>query len=152
MIDVPNVPMVDPARARELRQAYIDRFVNQESPYYQSRIQTRHRYPDGLYYDGYLWDCFRHPQLIPDEEVLEELTRHDRVYIMWDLHSDKKVWVENYFRFPKEAILVVPGRRVPEFLPLLPDDLYFFDDSLDWTVALTHEIFRDGSDLAYRAT
>jgi hypothetical protein len=28
---------------------------------------------------------------------------------------------------------------VEELLPTLPEDVYFFDDSLSWTVVLTHE-------------
>lgn len=147
-----DIRMIDGEQATRLRQGYVSRFVKQDSQYFRSRIERLQRHADGYYYDGYLWDCLQRPELIRQDAFFEELSHHNAVYVMSDLHSNNKVRVDDYWSFPKCNVLVTQVTSLPALLPLLPDDLYVFDESLNWSLVVTHEIYEDGSTIFYRAT
>lgn len=43
-------------------------------------------------YEGYLWDAFRAPVLVPEADALAEIERAPSdVYVMWDLHAADRV-------------------------------------------------------------
>lgn len=147
-----DVQMIEGEPATWVRQAYVSHFVSQDSEYFRSRTRRLQRDSGGSFYDGYLWDCLRHPELVREDAFLEELNCHGIVYVMTDLHSDDKVQTCHYWRFPKPNVLVLQAKLLPKLLPLLPDDLYVFDASLCWSLIVIHEIYEDGSTICYRAT
>jgi hypothetical protein len=61
------------------------------------------------------------------------------VYAMWDIHSRERILIPNYWKYPKAAILRGMGSDLLPAAPELPEDLYLFDDSLEWTLITTHE-------------
>lgn len=126
--------------AKKLRSLYLRSFVDVQSDYYQSHISKAELFRDGLCYRGYLWDCLHHPRVIPEESALQMICREKPVYVMWDIHSCEKVPIPDYWKYPKDAVLCIDPNTLSELLPKLPEDVYFFDSSFSWTVALTHEV------------
>ena len=51
-----------PERAAALRSAFIAKFIDTESGYYQKHIAAVTQAPDDPFYDGSLWDCVRDNQ------------------------------------------------------------------------------------------
>jgi hypothetical protein len=64
-------------------------------------------------------------------------------YLMWDVKSCEQILDRRYLNFDSDAVM----RLAPEVAftgqSLLIEDLYFFDDSWNWCVALTHEYVQE---------
>ena len=95
--------------AARIREAYIRRFVDTTAAYYITDIQRRTPCSDGMCYFGCLWGCFRKPRPMS-----------------------------------REVLPICPTQRVtPDELLArmadLPEDIYIFDDTYSWTIALTHD-------------
>ncbi len=128
------------AEAHRIRDRYIDRFVDTASDWYKDRIATRKRYRDGEYYSGYLWETLKHDRVIPEAEILDRPDLADEtVYVLWDLHRDELQVLEDYWRFPREAVLELAYRDLMAGLEYLPEDIYIFDRDYAWSLILTHE-------------
>jgi hypothetical protein len=146
-----RVTLIRGERAESLRQHYIDCFVNTESRYFQERIATRTMFKDELLYTGYLWDCLKRPERITEEQLLAELRTHGAVYVFWDLQSSEQIHVENYWKFPKESVLQLDARDLEAGFEYLPEDLYIFDDRMDWSLIPTHETDLENAQFFFRA-
>jgi hypothetical protein len=127
-----RVSVVNVRLATVLRNAFISRFVDTESPQYQDHIATSELVSEvaapwaagqnwdpvderddagNIYYWGYLWDFFIVRRRITEEEVESRLRDENSVYAMWDIHSPRKIkGYDNYWRFPVPAILNLKGR------------------------------------------
>jgi hypothetical protein len=126
--------------ADRLRKRYISAFINTEMEHYREYILTLKQCSDGLCYFGYLWDCLRNPIIIGEDDIFAFLSNYsDNIYILWDIHSKDKIWIENYWKFDKNAILELDPQLLLENLEYLPEDIYIFDSSFEWTYVLTHE-------------
>ena len=89
-------------------------------------------------------------QLVSEDQLLTERQTWGDIYAFWDLHNAKKIFIENYWKFPLKAVLW--GRAV-DFLEaithdalvdryedmILPEDVYYFDESMRGSLVLTHE-------------
>lgn len=125
-------------RARELRKKYICSFIDINSEYFVNHILTMKAYCDGMCYDGYLWDCLANPKVISKECAHQIIHSMEDFYVMWDIHSCEKIFVPNYWKYPKTSILFVENWA--DLLELtLPEDIYLFDDSFTRSVIFTHE-------------
>jgi len=121
------------------RDAYLKAFVDTSCDYYKQYIAQPHQFSDGVHYEGYLWDCFRGAQRITVQRFRSEVARHREVFVMADDHSRDRVmgpplWPEAPYsvaRFKASALL--------RSLGWLPEDIYVFDESVCWTLVLTHE-------------
>ena len=51
--------IVPPAKAKLLRESFIQKFLDTSSDYYRKHIASMSQYADDLFYDGYLWDCLQ---------------------------------------------------------------------------------------------
>ncbi len=128
------------AGADRIRDRYIDRFVDTGSEYYVAHIETRKRYRNGVYYFGYLWDTLERGRVIPEAEILDRPDlAGETVYVLWDLHSEQKILIEDYWKFPREAVLELAYRDLMAGLEYLPEDIYIFDRDYTWSQILTHE-------------
>ncbi len=126
--------------ADRIRDRYIDRFVDTGSEYYVAHIETRKRYRNGVYYFGYLWDTLERGRVIPEAEILDRPDlAGETVYVLWDLHSEQKILIEDYWKFPREAVLELAYRDLMAGLEYLPEDIYIFDRDYTWSQILTHE-------------
>jgi hypothetical protein len=137
--------MITGEEAKTYRDRYIQNFVNTSSEYFKQRIATMKNYRDGYFYDGYLWDCLWKVKLINEMRAKESLSQHQAVNAFWDLHSDEKINIKSYWKFPKEAILKGMASDLLLGLDYLPKDIYIFDDEYTWTLVFTHEYLDDGN-------
>ena len=127
-----------------IRELYIECFVNTQSPHYIEGVQTRIPFRDGLCYTSYLWDCLKKPKKISRNKALNLLWERKNVFIMWDIHSEERIFIPNYWKYPKESVLLLEVFD-EEKLKDLPEDIYIFDDTFSWSVILTHETDRKGN-------
>lgn len=135
-----RVTVITGPEADRIRDRYIDRFVDTGSQYYAAYIEMRKRYRDGLYYFGYLWDTLKHRRVIPEAEILDRPNlAGEAVYAMWDLHSEEKIFIEDYWKFPREAVLELSYADLIAGLEHLPKDIYIFGRDYTWSLILTHE-------------
>jgi hypothetical protein len=121
------------------RNCYIEEFVSKDSEYFEENIQQLKQCPDGLCYSGYLWDCLKKYARITEKEVKERLDNYGNVMVMWDIHSQDKIFIKDYWRFEKDSLISIDVRDLTQNLEFLPEDLYIFDESMKWTLILTHE-------------
>ena len=125
-----------------IRNRFIKSFVDTRSKFFQKRVRCKRRFSDGLCYEGYLWDCLKNPRRIPIRAVLRRLLQTKQVFVLWDIHSSDRIWVRDYWLFPKSSVLEVPPEVLVTNVAFLPEDVYFFDKSYHWSLILTHEDIR----------
>ena len=133
-----------------LRELFVVSFVDTDSDYYKSRIKVKRQYSDGMCYTGYLWDCLKYGKIVSIHFALEFLKAiRSNFYVFWDIHTKDLILEPNYWKYPKNAVLEITADIVLDIIPTLPEDCYFFDDSLSWAIALTHEETKPGRRLCY---
>lgn len=132
-------------QANIIREIYEEAFINKNSDYYQANITPKKTVGDDISsYDGYLWDCFKKPIVVTENTALAIASSHITIYVMCDLHSNDKILIQDYWKYPKDAVIVVNQDELCDYLHIFPEDVYLFDDSFSWTVALTHEYSKKG--------
>lgn len=124
---------------KEIRNKYIEKFVNTGSEIYQKQIKEKHEFSDGYCYLGYLWDCIINPSIV-EEEYIERLNIKDElVYVFWDIHSCERIFIKDYWIFEKDAVLQVKLKILLKNEKFLPEDIYIVDKNFAWTLIKTHE-------------
>ena len=124
--------------SNKLRREYIKTFINTTSSYYVKNIEQKMMFSDGLCYTGYLWDCLLNAQIISEYQADQLLQKKQKIFIMWDIHSCDRIFIPNYWKFPKSNILSVDIWSKSLKIEL-PEDIYVFDDTFSWSVIYTHE-------------
>jgi hypothetical protein len=136
------------AEADMWRRRYRDRFVDVSLEHYRQYVENYEKFSDGWCYRGYLWDCMmKEAHVVTDRRLKDILRRKGQILTMWDVHSRDHVFIENYWKFPKRAVLSLKAEHLLANLEHLPEDLYVFDHELDWTCVFTHEDNREGRPL-----
>lgn len=140
--------------ATSIRNAFLDVFIDKRSDSYQSiimQLQASGR----MYYYGYLWDCLtrKNLEIVSYTGALNFLQRKNEFFLFWDNHP------QSYFlartpgwEYPKNSLFLLSGYELENILQRLPEDCYFFDDSLSWAIALTHEESKPGRRICYYIT
>ena len=131
-----------------LRSLYIEAFVDKTSDYYVRNIQERILFSDGMCYVGYLWDCFKNATAISENRSFCFLQEKSNLYIFWDIHSKDRISIPDYWKYSKESVLKME-KWDASLLSSLPEDIYIFDDTLLWSIALTHEEVKRGKRLCF---
>lgn len=147
--------VVDVPKASKLREKFIDAFINTRHELYQNYIETFHTYPDGEFYNGYLWEFLLEQQATECnmESACEYLEKQGFVYIMWDLFSNHRVFDKSKFAtgYAKNTIIEASAGSIAKIIShewecwnnksecWFPEDIYCFDDTLSWYVIFTHE-------------
>lgn len=126
-------------KAKQLRSLYINKYIDKEGDYYKNRILKLIECSDGFCYQGYLWDCLNSMQLISEMESEQYIKDFKNILIMWDINSKDYIFIPDYWKYPKEAILSLSAREYERYKHDLPEDIYIFDDTFTWSVILTHE-------------
>ena len=129
-----KVDVIEGPAALELRARWVDVFVDESGDYFQKQIRDW-RFP----YRGYLWDCLRGGQPVSETEVWHRAAKSGSVYVMWDMHDSSRVAIPGYFRFSIGSVLVSSPGTIEVGHEFLPEVLYIFDKTFEWTTALTHE-------------
>lgn len=127
----------------EVRNRYIETFIDTKGTFYKSYIEPRQKFIDGYCYKGYLWDCLITPILVDQKYIKETLEKLEDVYVLWDIHSCERILIENYWKFKKGDVLKLNTKVLISGLEFLPEDIYIFDDSFGWTLIFTHEYIKD---------
>jgi hypothetical protein len=65
--------------------------------------------------------------------------------VFWDPIPPDKINIAGFYRFPPDAMLRGRYRDIILGMLHLPEDLYMFDDSLSWSIVVTHEYDSDGN-------
>lgn len=140
------------AEAEFIRNIFLEYFIDTNSVYYQHHIQQRVLFSDGWCYTGYLWECIRNKMTVSCRYILEHIaTQKKSIYILWDIHSKERILAHDYWNFPKTAALKVDASNVECIIDELPEDCYFFDETLSWVAAFTHEELKPGKRMCFYA-
>ena len=137
--------ILDEFKSNELRCKYIGSFVDTTSDYFVKNIEIKTKFSDGECYVGYLWDCLQNPQVISASKANEILKEKSNIFIMWDIHSCERIFIPNYWKYPKTRILSTDKWR-DSLKVELPEDIYLFDETFRWSVVFTHETDEKGRD------
>lgn len=121
------------------REAYIDAFVDSTSEHYRKYIASSCQFSDGSHYEGCLWDCLRSPTRITTERFRREVARYPEVMVMADDHSRDRVISAPLWPYAPLSVARFSPSLLLESLVELPEDLYMFDESMKWSLVLTHE-------------
>lgn len=150
---------IEHEKAVRLREDFINAFVNKTSSWYERKIATLHQYEDGVCYGGYLWETLKGNESYELECSMEGacdyLRMKDAVYVMQDIHSGTRGYSPCVFacQFSKDAVLKVSGGELADRIlkewqetfenweteRFFPEDIYCFDDDMEWFVIFTHE-------------
>ena len=114
-------------------------FVDTTSEYYSKYVATKIPCSDGFHSFGYIWDCLRYSKMISFQSLCLELEKRSEVFTFADDHSHDKIIGAPLWIYPIDSIAIFKSKELIEILPELPEDLYIFDESVLWTLVLTHE-------------
>lgn len=149
--------IIDREKASKLRSQFIRTFVNTNDKYFHEYIETLHTYPDGECYDGYLWTCLLSNENYKFECNMENgceyLKQHKKIYVMWDLFSNHRIFHRSKFasEYEKNTIIEASAAVIAQLILnewenwddqyqcWFPEDIYCFDDTMRWFVIFTHE-------------
>ena len=135
-----EIAVINPPRADEIRDLFVQHFINREHPNVASRIATLRQFSDGPAYVGYLWDYLARREPVSESTVWARLSAIDaNVYAMWDIHSESLIRIPNYWKLPKRSLVEATIETIHSGLAFLPEDLYIFDPAYSWCAVLTHE-------------
>lgn len=113
--------------AADIRQLFIDTFVDTTCNYFQNYILQMKSFSDGLRYTGYLWDCMIRRERVSYYFMQSTLEMHSgNFYVFWDIHSRDRILIKNYWKYPIDAVLCLAPKELPDVLQTLPEDCYFF--------------------------
>ena len=93
----------------------------------------------GIHYEGYLWDHLRSPSRITIQRFRHELILHPEVFILADDHSRDRIPGAPLWPYRPYSVARFHPQVLLQSLEFLPEDIYVFDSSVSWTLALTHE-------------
>jgi hypothetical protein len=148
-----DVTILQTDDGQRIRQKYINTFVNIDCSYYESRISTTRHFSDGDFYTGYLWDCIKHWEAIPKEQLIPLMkTINKSVFVFWDLHSSDLILITDYWKFPRNSVLLLNSEKLLEGIQYLPEDIYIFDESFSWSYINIHEEDCNGDEVILKAT
>ena len=107
--------------------------------YYVQRIATQQQFSDGIHDSGYLWDCLRVSSRITVQRFENEICQHSEVLVMADNHSRDQIPGAPLWPYAPHSVARLSAQELREIRASLPEDIYVFDNSLNWTLVLTHE-------------
>lgn len=137
-----RIEICDKKLGETLRDQYCNKFVNVNEESYQEQIESRHKCIDGYCYLGYLWDHIINPIIIAEEDIAKKAVDLGKVYVFWDIHSCERIFIKDYWKFDKDAVLKMNMATLLQGEGYLPEDIYIFDESFTWTFIKTHEDIR----------
>ena len=138
--------------AAEIRRRFVSEYVDVDSQYFKEHIATLKRYSDGEFYFGYLWDVIPNYTRISEEQAASVARGFGSSYSLWDLHSADNIWLPNYWKFPRDAVLKGTAIEIFHARPILPEDLYIIREDFDICLVLTHEEQPYGVPITLEAT
>lgn len=128
--------------AAELRELYAEAFLDTHG--------ERYRQYAAIPSMGLMWDCLPVSQgkksVESEHTCLWQIERRTEVYVIWDVYAygwgmwhPKPEAVPDFYDTP--SVIHMSAEEFLTRFKEFPDDIYVFDDSLAWTVILTHEYY-----------
>jgi hypothetical protein len=141
MVNISGFPKDRPMLSKEdsafFHDSYIELFVDTNSSSFQKFMVPLLTSEKKAVY-GYLWNCLRNPIKITHQRLCVELSRFDDVLVMADEYDQERsaypIWP-----FPPRSVVQFAPQILLNALTVLPEDLYIFDRTMDWTLVQTHE-------------
>ena len=130
---------LDPDAGRILRAPYASAFLNTSKKYFRGRIGDVQRSS----YSGYLWDCIKDPQIIRPDDFSRELRERGNVFVMADCHPTERAGTDVAKRLLSGQMFKAVAKDLTTVLNILPEDSYFFDEKMQWTLIATHKYIND---------
>lgn len=157
----------------KIRQKFIDSFVDVNKEWYIKYIKPLKA--DDVWQGfghchSYLWSCLKDggDKLVKQSVITEYLSRlgDKELYVMFDVYPKEHILPDGYKNFHPSYTKLFPSDTVlkmsaDEFLKVLindmssgvydqffGEDIYAFDESLEWFAATTHEFFEDEQGVA----
>lgn len=137
-------------RKYNIREKYIDSFVNINCEHYIKFIKNTAQYIDGICYKGYLWDCIFNLNIITWDDIIAYKEKLLKVMILWDIHPKERILIKNYWKFGKDSVLEINYEDIIDNINYFPEDVYIFDNSFKWSLILTHEYDDKGNRICAR--
>jgi hypothetical protein len=131
--------ILSPQESSLWRECYLHAFADTASEHYRRYIASPRLFSDGSHYEGYLWDCLCSPTRITIQRFRDEVARYPEVLVMADDHSRDRVLGAPLWPYPSRSVARFSPRLLLESVAKLPEDIYVFDESVSWTLVLTHE-------------
>lgn len=156
--------IVDQIKAGELREKFIKAFVDTSTEYFKNNIENVK--PTDIQYDTYTCAYLRDTlyrdtsAVIPFDGAIRIISEKKRVYTMWDIQAtpvfsdpDTPFLKPHYLDvYKSDTVIEWDSDELAALLEdelgdydatdcernTLPEDIYVFDDSLDWSVIFTH--------------
>ncbi|MBH5317541.1 hypothetical protein I6N90_06885 [Paenibacillus sp. GSMTC-2017] len=114
----------------ELREKYISKFVGDESIYLKYKIDTEP--------STYLWNSFRSNVTSMDiNELTNNFPLSNHLFMFWDYNSAN----HPMFNLGREFVFKISSEQLLNNYLKFPSDTYFFDESFESTLLITHEDF-----------
>jgi hypothetical protein len=134
------VEIVQGDDADALRKRFVAQFVDTESPAWKRILARTGEYEDGIAYKGYLWEALARWERMTEDEVVAELEGASGTWLaLWDVNTSESIFIPDYWKFPKSAILRGAPATLGAGRELLPEDVYFVPDDFAYALVLTHE-------------
>src|SRR4051794_16806832 len=95
--------------AQHLRNTYVQAFVDENTEFYRNNILRLEDFSDGKCYTGYLWCTLKAYERLDFAEWAVRINQKEDVYVFWDIHSKDRILIPGYWRFPKNAVLLLPA-------------------------------------------
>lgn len=134
-----NLEILNEKEGNQLREKYIETFIDINSESYKKQIKIKHEFNDGYCYLGYLWDYLKNPIIIDKSYIAAVAKGLDDIYVFGDIHTCERIFTKNYWKFGKTVVLKLKFETLLKGEEYLPEDIYIFDHSFTWTVIKTHE-------------
>lgn len=135
--------------SNNIREKYIACFVNTDSDYYVNRVQKLRKFSDGMCYIGYLWDCLKNKFVMSEEDCLKNMCFHKNFYVFWDINSKEQIFIPNYWKYPKTAVVQTEYQEFIKIRDTFPEDIYVVDKTFLWSVVFTHEVYDNQERFCY---
>ena len=161
--------IMDPAKADELREKFIEAFVDTSTERYKELAKVK---PADTVYDScvvrYMYDTlyWDRTTVVPFSRALQTVAEKNRVYSLWDIHptvihikypslnGPKPHYLELYktdtvIEWDADELAALLEKELGDYKTTdylhnsLPEDIYIFDDSFQWCVIFTHSPTRE---------
>lgn len=149
--------VLEKGKAVSLRKKFIERFIDDSDPNYIEMIANTNYEDENCYYNGYLWDYLigngKYELECSMEDACNTLLSKDKILVMWDVFSDRYVNDPSFFakNLNRSSVIEVEANEVARAIlkewnddikgneSYFPDDIYCYDEKLNWCVIFTHE-------------
>lgn len=89
--------------------------------------------------NNYMWERLIKYNRRSEQFCYKYLENMKEIYVTWDTLENVIIYDPDYWKYPPESILKIQVHEFFELLPTFPEDIYIFDETLEWTIVLTHE-------------